>query len=82
MHWNRDSIAVTDLTQVGLKGSPTVVAQVFAPKPKAVEAQRIEGDTPEAMADAFVERLFTDFPQLEEALLEHLDQVAALEKQS
>lgn len=81
-HWNRDSIGITDLTQVGLKGSPTVVAQVFAPKPKAVEALRIEGDTPEAIAEAFVEKLFTDYPQLEEALLEHLDTVAALEKQS
>jgi len=75
--WNRDKASITDLTQVGLKGSPTAVAQVFGPKPKAVKAQRIEGDTPVAMADAFVEKLFADFPQLEMALLEHLDQLAA-----
>lgn len=81
-HWNREAIAITDLTQVGLKGSPTVVAQVFAPKPKAVRALRIEGETPAAMAEAFVEKLFTDYPQLEEALLEHLDQLAVQEKQS
>ena len=37
---------------------------------------------PEAIAEAFVEKLFTDYPQLEEALLEHLDTIAALEKQS
>jgi len=72
--WNRDAISV-DLTQVGLKGSPTVVAQVFGPKPKAIKAQRIEGETPEAMADAFVERLFADFPHLEDAILEHLEQL-------
>ena len=81
-HWNRDTIGITDLTQVGLKGSPTVVAQVFAPKPKAVKALRIEGESPTAMAEAFVEKLFADYPQLEEALLEHLDQLAAQEKQS
>lgn len=80
--WDRDAIAITDLTQVGLKGSPTVVAQVFAPKPKAVKALRIEGETPAAIAEAFVERLFTDYPQLEEALLEHLDQLAAQEQKS
>ncbi|WP_230976348.1 electron transfer flavoprotein subunit beta/FixA family protein [Pseudothauera nasutitermitis] len=72
--WNRDDIAA-DLTQVGLKGSPTVVAQVFGPKPKAIKALRIEGDTPEAIAEAFIDKLFTDFPQLEAALLEHLDQL-------
>ena len=81
-HWNREAIAITDLTQVGLKGSPTVVAQVFAPKPKAVRALRIEGETLAAMAEAFVEKLFTDYPQLEEALLEHLDQLAVQEKKS
>ncbi|MBS1230763.1 MAG: nitrogen fixation protein FixA [Proteobacteria bacterium] len=81
-HWNREAIGITDLTQVGLKGSPTVVAQVFAPKPKAVRALRIEGETPAAMAEAFVDKLFTDYPQLEEALLEHLDQLAAQEQQS
>jgi electron transfer flavoprotein beta subunit len=80
-HWNRDTVAITDLAQVGLKGSPTVVAQVFAPKPKAVKAQHIEGETPALMAEAFVEKLFADYPQLEEALLEHLDQLAALEQQ-
>lgn len=79
-HWDRDAVAITDLTQVGLKGSPTVVAQVFAPKPKAVKALRIAGETPAAIAEAFVERLFTDYPQLEEALLEHLDQLAAQEQ--
>ena len=81
-HWNRDSIGITDVTQIGLKGSPTVVAQVFAPKPKAVTAQRIEGETPVAMAEAFVEKLFADYPQLEASLIEHLDQLAVQEKQS
>ncbi|MCZ4303283.1 electron transfer flavoprotein subunit beta/FixA family protein [Zoogloeaceae bacterium G21618-S1] len=76
--WDREAAGIEDIKQVGLKGSPTAVAQVFGPKPKAVKAVRIEGDTPTALADAFVERLFTDFPQLEDALLEHLDQLADL----
>jgi electron transfer flavoprotein beta subunit len=72
--WNRDAISV-DLAQVGLKGSPTVVAQVFGPKPKAIKARHIEGETPQAMAEAFVEQLFADFPHLEDAILEHLEQL-------
>ena len=73
--WNRDAIGA-DLTQVGLKGSPTIVAQVFGPRPRAIKAQRIDGDTPEAIADAFVTRLFAEHPQLEGALREHLEQLA------
>ncbi|MFT3759290.1 electron transfer flavoprotein subunit beta/FixA family protein [Thauera sp.] len=69
--WNRDSIGV-ELSQVGLKGSPTVVAQVFGPKPKSVKALRIDGDTADAIAEAFVDKLFADHPQLEDAMLEHL----------
>ena len=74
--WNRDNAGITDLGSVGLKGSPTTVVQVFGPKPKTVKAERIEGGTPVAMADAFVDKLFADFPQLETALLDHLDQLA------
>ena len=70
--WNRDSIGV-ELAQVGLKGSPTVVAQVFGPRPKAVKALRIEGENPDAIAEAFVDKLFADHPHLEDAMLEHLE---------
>ena len=80
--WNRDKAGISDLTQVGLKGSPTVVAQVFGPRPKSVKALRIPGDTPEAVAEAFVARLFADHPELEGALLAHLDQMAKEEAPS
>lgn len=80
--WNRDAIGITDLTQVGMKGSPTVVVQVFGPKPKAIKAEHIQGETPAAQAEAFVEKLFSDHPHLEEALLAHLDQLAAQEQQA
>ena len=56
-----------------LKGSPTVVAQVFGPRPKAVKALRIDGETPDAIAEAFVDKLFADHPHLEDAMLEHLE---------
>ena len=69
--WNREKIGITDLTQVGLKGSPTIVAQVFGPKPKETRAQRIEGASPDEMAQNFVAKLFADHPQLEAALIEH-----------
>lgn len=72
--WNRDVIGV-DLAKVGLKGSPTVVAQVFGPKPRALKALRIDGDTPMAIAEAFVDKLFADHPHLEEAMLERLEQL-------
>ncbi|NTV12156.1 MAG: nitrogen fixation protein FixA, partial [Zoogloea sp.] len=75
--WDRTQAGITDLTKVGLKGSPTVVAQVFAPKPRAVKAERIPGGSAEQIAEAFVDLLFADHPGLEGALLEHLDKLEA-----
>ena len=77
--WNRDSAGVTDLTQVGLKGSPTTVAQVFGAKPKDITALRIEGTTPKAKAEAFVSKLFADFPLLEAEMIDHIDKLAERE---
>lgn len=70
--WDRNLAGIDDVGKVGLKGSPTVVAQVFGPQPKAVQAQRIFGDTPRAMADALLEKMFSDHPSLEDRLLDHL----------
>ncbi len=75
-HWDRHLAGIEDVSKVGLKGSPTVVARVFGPKPKAVKAQHIAGDTPRAMADALLDRLFADHSELEEYLLDHLEIVA------
>jgi len=72
-HWDRNLAGIEDASKVGLKGSPTVVAQVFAPRPKAVKAQPMLGDTPRAMADALLDKLFADHPELEEYLLDHLE---------
>jgi electron transfer flavoprotein beta subunit len=75
--WDRTAAGITDLSQVGLKGSPTIVAQVFGPKPKALKAQAIVGETPRAMADALLERLFAEHPELESSLLDHLETLAS-----
>jgi hypothetical protein len=60
-----------------MKGSPTAVAQVYAPKPKEVKAQVIGGETPQAKAEALLDRMFADLPKLERSLLEHLDALGA-----
>jgi electron transfer flavoprotein beta subunit len=75
--WGVASAGIEDTKQAGVKGSPTVVAQVFAPKPKEVKALPIAGDTPQAKAEALLDRMFADFPKLEDSLIEHLDAVGA-----
>lgn len=55
--WNRESAGITDLEKVGLKGSPTVVSKVFAPKPKAVKAKMVEGATADAQVAAILDTL-------------------------
>lgn len=70
---SRADAGIEDVTKVGLKGSPTVVNQVFAPPPKAVEPEQFPGETPDSRAEAFVERLFSQHPGLGDAMLERLD---------
>ena len=54
-NWGVAAAGIEDTRQAGMKGSPTAVAQVYAPKPKEVKAQVIAGDTPQAMAEALLE---------------------------
>jgi electron transfer flavoprotein beta subunit len=75
--WGVAAAGIEDKSQAGIKGSPTVVAQVFAPKPKEVKAVTIAGDTPRAKAQALLERMFGDHPELEASLLEHLNTLGA-----
>jgi electron transfer flavoprotein beta subunit len=73
--WDRTSAGIEQISKVGLKGSPTIVARVFAPTPRSVTAERIDGDSAREVADKFVARLFARNPELEGALLDHLDAV-------
>ncbi|MCL2829828.1 MAG: electron transfer flavoprotein subunit beta/FixA family protein [Betaproteobacteria bacterium] len=71
-YWNRDVAGIEDVKQVGLKGSPTVVNKVYAPRPKEVKAQFITGETPGRQADALVAKLFADHPEVASDLVSHL----------
>lgn len=68
--WKASDIDLVDAETVGLKGSPTKVKKVFAPTPRTERARMIatEGLAPRAVADAILDRLFADQPQLLEAL--------------
>ncbi|MEW5791725.1 MAG: electron transfer flavoprotein subunit beta/FixA family protein [Pseudomonadota bacterium] len=69
--WNKDRAGIEDVTKIGLKGSPTVVSKVFAPKPRAVRAEMIEAPGgADGVAAATVELLFTKHPQLGAELLQ------------
>lgn len=64
--WSAQDAGVEDITKCGLRGSPTIVKRVFAPKPRAEKAEFVElGDKP---GDAFVDELFKRRPKLEAEL--------------
>ena len=68
--WDRVKAGIEDVSRIGLKGSPTVVSKVFAPKPKSQRAEMIESDgaAPRDLAMTAVARLFTRHPKLGEAI--------------
>jgi electron transfer flavoprotein beta subunit len=74
--WHRAEAGITELSKVGLKGSPTFVAQVFAPKPRSIKAAMISGTTPQEMSNAFVDKLFADHPDLKQTIQQHLEKRA------
>lgn len=65
--WSAQDAGVEDLTLCGLKGSPTVVKRVFAPKPRAEKAEMvtIEGKQPSDIGDAVIDLIFANQPKLE-----------------
>ena len=65
--WDKSAVGIEDLNKIGLKGSPTVVAKVFAPQAKSQKAQRIETQSgaPKDLAATLLTKLFTHHPQLE-----------------
>ena len=68
--WDRVAAGIEDITKIGLKGSPTVVSKVFAPKPKTVKAEMVqtESNDPQDLAGSLLSRIFTKFPHVKEAL--------------
>lgn len=69
--WDRAAAGIEDVSKIGLKGSPTVVSKVFAPKPNARRAEIIqaEGDEPRDLAVTLVGKLFTQHTKLGEAIV-------------
>jgi electron transfer flavoprotein beta subunit len=69
--WSAQAAGITDMTNCGLRGSPTVVKRVFAPKPRATKAVQIEvGDRDmETIAEDVIARLYAVQPALEGELL-------------
>jgi electron transfer flavoprotein beta subunit len=69
--WNAQKAGITDMSNCGLRGSPTVVKRVFAPKARATKAVQIEvGDKDfEVISEDIIEKLFTTQPALEAELL-------------
>lgn len=64
--WDKTAAGISDLTKIGLKGSPTVVAKVFAPQPRAQKAELIETQSgaPADLAVTLLSKLFTKFPHV------------------
>ena len=64
--WNKDAAGIEDASKIGLKGSPTLVSKVFAPKPKTVKAEMIDTEShePRDIALTLVGKLFTQHPKL------------------
>ena len=69
--WTAEAAGITDMARCGLRGSPTVVKQVFAPKPREVKAEQVAAATANyaGLADAAIERILGLQPALEADLL-------------
>jgi len=71
MTWNAAAVGIDDVTRCGLRGSPTIVKQVFAPTARAEKAAIIAAETsPDATAQALIEAIFARAPGIEAQLFE------------
>ena len=68
--WSAAKAGIADTTKCGLKGSPTVVKRVFAPKPRSGKAFLIDpaGVGPDAVAASAMAEIFKRLPSLEKEL--------------
>ncbi len=72
--WNKDAAGIEDVSKIGLKGSPTLVSKVFAPKPKTVKAELIDTEShePRDIALTLVSKLFTQHPKLHDSIVKRV----------
>src|SRR5208337_2505015 len=68
--WTAAAAGIKDMAKCGLKGSPTVVKRVFAPKPRSEKAFQIDpaGLAPDAVAASAMAEIFKRLPSLEKEL--------------
>ena len=69
--WNAADAGITDLTQCGLRGSPTIVKKVFAPPPRAQKAYQVATAdlSMDALAETVMDEIFKRQPSLEGDLM-------------
>ncbi len=69
--WNAQAAGIADMANCGLRGSPTVVKRVFAPKARAIKATQIDvkDHSYEMIAEDLITQLFAAQPALEAELL-------------
>jgi electron transfer flavoprotein beta subunit len=73
--WNKDDAGIEDVSKIGLKGSPTIVSKVFAPKQRSQRAEMQEVGDGSSVNDVclnLLQKIFTTHPTLEEETVERL----------
>lgn len=73
--WNKDDAGIEDITKIGLKGSPTIVSKVFAPKARSERAEMQTVDDGASLNDVclnLLQKIFTTHPTLEQETVERL----------
>ena len=73
--WSAADAGITDVTQCGLRGSPTIVKKVFAPPPRAEKAYQIP--TKDLSVDGLAENVMAEIFKRKPALEGDLMQFAA-----
>lgn len=56
--WSTADFPNLDRSKIGLKGSPTIVSKTWVPEVRTITADKIAGETPEAVAEQLVGKLW------------------------
>ncbi|MBS7529404.1 electron transfer flavoprotein subunit beta/FixA family protein [Hazenella sp. IB182353] len=56
--WTTADFPDLEISKIGLKGSPTIVAKTWVPEIRKIEGEKIEGETPAEVANQLVAKLY------------------------
>ncbi|MDR3326085.1 MAG: electron transfer flavoprotein subunit beta/FixA family protein [Rhodospirillaceae bacterium] len=70
IEWSATDSGISDVSQCGLRGSPTVVKKVFAPSARTDKTIFISGETPEIISQTLIDTLFSSYPSLQKDLFD------------